>query len=78
MESNEDNYYTKIVDLVDIYNFCHTSKFPILGCEYKTLNKINSLNISIKLVKVNLSFCQFRYRKSVVFQIFKINLTIFL
>ena len=75
-ESNEDNYYTKIVDLVDIYNFCHTSKFPILGCEYKTLNKINSLNISIKLVKVNLSFCQFRYRKSVVFQIFKINLTI--
>jgi hypothetical protein len=41
----------------------HTPKFLILGCEYKTLNKINILNICIKLVKVNLSFCRFRYRK---------------
>jgi hypothetical protein len=29
---------------------CHTPKFLIFGCAYKTLNKINGLNICIKLV----------------------------
>jgi hypothetical protein len=49
---------------------CHTLKFLILGCEYKILNKINGLNIYIKLVKVNLGFFVNQIQKSVVFQIF--------
>jgi hypothetical protein len=35
------------------FDFCHTPKFLILGCAWKTLNKINDSNICIKFSKIN-------------------------
>jgi hypothetical protein len=32
---------------------CHTPKFLILGCAWKTLNKINDFNIYIIFFKIN-------------------------